>query len=238
MDNVKWPNIPEITSDDPQADVKKSLYEAKLEIVKAGQLAIIERETHRIQNEKESQVANDFELVKNQWAHEYELDKEVQSAYIDIAKGQIERSIKRAEYVQAAASAIMALYTGILALTFSIGSSPLPARGMAPAFFLGLAIVFSAAYVSFIEDAGKIKGPSPTGLLYERQKTRRNTFIKWTKIIVLQRSNYLRLSVIHLGLGVLFLPAPYLGLNGFIVFSLVIVGLILSYIFAIKLPDN
>jgi len=142
----------------------------------------------------------------------------------------------KAEFVQKVAAAIGTAYVAILGLSFSVAKDsparPLPAAGIAPTFFLGLAFFMAAAYVAFITKPKDVKGEPPQGVLRADQHRRRNDFILWTRSAVLRRSYLLRVSVISLGFGILFLPAPYLDLagNAALVWILMAVGAILVFL--------
>lgn len=75
--------------------------------------------------------------------------QDLNSAYLDVAKEQIGRSQARATFVAQAAAAIGTVYTAILGLAFGFihGSErPVPATGIIPAIFIGLALVLAGAY--------------------------------------------------------------------------------------------
>jgi len=84
----------------------------------------------------------------------------------------------------------------------------------------------------FITKPKDVKGEPPQGVLRADQHRRRNDFILWTRSAVLRRSYLLRVSVISLGFGILFLPAPYLDLagNAALVWILMAVGAILVFL--------
>lgn len=71
------------------------------------------------------------------------------ASYLDVAKEQIGRSQARATFVAQAAGAIGTVYTAILGHAFGFihGSErPVPATGIIPAIFIGLALVLAGAY--------------------------------------------------------------------------------------------
>ena len=67
-----------------------------------------------------------------------------EQALLDVAKGTLDRARANADLVQKASAALVPLYTGALALAFSVGDHPLPLRGLIPTILLGLAVVAPA----------------------------------------------------------------------------------------------
>jgi hypothetical protein len=208
MSENRWPTLPEVGKNDPQAEVKKVRYQAELDDVKATQQADIERE-------------------KASWANEYTLRQADLNAYVEVAKGQIERSRAGAQFVQTAAAAISGAYVAILGLSFAVSdelSSPLPARGIAPTIFLGLSIALTTVYLAYLTKPKEVAGAVPQDLLYEMQRERRDAFIRWTKATVLARVKWLQSAVVSLALGVAFLPVAYLPIGNIVVWILVALG--------------
>ena len=99
-------------------------------------------------------------------------------------------------------------------MTFSVSGRQLPIRGVVPAIFLGLAIVLSMVYVAYVTRPENIDlddqiPNSPP----ERMQTRPDNFLRMVTVVVDRRAYWLRASVIALGLGVLFLPAPFIAFS-------------------------
>ena len=205
---VNWPELPKVDQNDPQADVKKLLYQAQLDVTKVEYQADIERE-------------------KADWKSEYVQAQAVNSAYLDVAKSSLERTTSRANFVQTAATAISGVYVGALGLSFAAAQAKyLPARGIAPALFLGIAIFLVAIYTSFVTKPEDVKVPSSDGTLPGWQRQRRDTFVLWTRAAILRRRHFLQASVISLGIGAFLLPLPYVDVSNGVVFFLVIAGLL------------
>ncbi|MFF0342828.1 hypothetical protein [Kribbella sp. NPDC004875] len=131
-------------------------------------------------------------------------------AVMTVAKGGIDRARASAEFVQKAATAIFALYTGALTLAFSVTDNPLPARGILPSLFLGFAILLATAYLAFLTKGDKVKDPADASGTLQAQLNRARTFVQWTNTSVLNRAPLLRCAVVALGIGVVSLPAPFL----------------------------
>lgn len=184
IDDVDWPPKPTDATD------RVEWIKARVELRKArGDAEIAQR-----QAEIDADIASEA-------AYE--------AAVLEVAKGSIDRAQASADNVQKSATAIVTLYTGLLALAFSVSSHPLPSRGLIPGILLGIAIVLSTAYVAYISKPGSIKEPPPTTSLRELARRRLVTFILWTRQRNLERSYLLRSSVIALGVSLAFLPAPF-----------------------------
>ncbi len=214
-----WPDLPKFEQEDRLAALQKEIFMAELEVAKQRQLADIEVAKQQQLAHKEADPNQIDDLVKADNDHENALDQAIQDAYIEVAKGDLERRTGRADLVQKAAAAIGSAYTGILALSFSLDKQQLlPAQGIVPTIFLGLAVCFSTAYIAFL------RKPSPrnegaytsTGIVPLDQVLRRNAFVNWATAGSWQRVYLLDASILCLGAGVIFLPSAYLALHGWI----------------------
>jgi hypothetical protein len=191
--DVEWPDLPDIEKDDPQADAKLKLYQAQLD-------------------HQAAETSADLERQKLGFSNEFAQAQAVNAAYLDVAKGQMDRAGTRGQFVQTAAAAVATVYSGVLGFAFAAGGhKQLPARGAIPTFFLGLSIVLSAVFLSYLQVAPPTTGEAPTGGFVEDQRIRRNTFIEWTGKNALRRVYFLHCAVISLGFGVIFLASPYVG---------------------------
>jgi hypothetical protein len=141
---------------------------------------------------------------------------EFQKALLDVAKGGIDRSRANAETVQKAAGAIGTIYTGILGVTFSVTSRPLPARGVLPAVFLGIAVALSTAYLAYMsrrEDMSEnTLAAGKTGLAGQFERV--SFLLRWVRRTVRRRAWLLRSSVVGLALGVVLLPVAFISWGG------------------------
>jgi hypothetical protein len=137
------------------------------------------------------------------------------SAFVDVGKGSIERTRAAAEAIRNAAGAIGIIYTGVLGLAFSTDKA-LPTRGLIPAVFLGLAIVFSTAFVAWlprtVEDS-EVDWPNDTDHVRVDLRNRTDMFLKWVREGTLRRRSYLRGAVLALGFAIAFLPVAFLSLG-------------------------
>jgi hypothetical protein len=162
------------------------------------------------------------------YTSEAELNKSIHDARLEVAKAAIERGQSGAEFVRNAAAAIVTLYTGILGLAFAATdpAKPLPPRGVAAAVFLGLALAFASAYAALLTSTPAAKAPTPHAQLEVFQERRLNAFVDWVSAIAFGRLYFLHASVLALGAGVLFLPAPFLAVSDCAVVVVAGVGLL------------
>lgn len=150
-------------------------------------------------------------------ANESDFHKAIHAAYIEVHKAKLDRTTAAATFITTASGAIGTLYTGLLALAFSVQGDhprPLPARGLAPAIFLALAFFFSVLRVGFVTRSGQrghIIGPAQT---WQGQERRLLEFMYWVDRGALARAWALRIAVVCLGAAVALLPLPFLKLSG------------------------
>jgi hypothetical protein len=170
----------------------------RLELLKAKLAWIAERAKERA------------ERVQSEVQADLDLNKAFHEALIETAKAGIDRSRSSADSVQKAATGILALYTAVLGLAFSVGENPLPSRGVIPAIFLGMAVVFSTAYLAYLSKPRKVAGPDPQSSFRAAALARSSAFIRWAGSPVQRRAYWLRASVVALGVALAFIPAPFL----------------------------
>jgi hypothetical protein len=222
---MPWPSIPSGRENDV-VEYNKILYKGQVE----EELA--RRQDAATAASKEAE--RDAERQKAAWDAEYALRKTVHDTRLEVAKAAIERGRAGAEFVRNAAAAIVTLYTGILGVAFatSAGAERLPARGVAPAVFLGLAVALSTAYVAFLTRAPSIQAPAPHSSLSVSQERRLNAFSDWASRITLSGAYFLHSAVVSLGWGVLLLPAPFLRVNNGLVWIVAAIGLVATALVA------
>lgn len=224
-DQIKWPDLPDMVADDPQANVKLELYKAKLDMIKSKYQFEIELAKELAQE--------DFNRETADYANEFATFQEVYNGYIEVAKGGIDRALQRADFVQKVAAAIGTAYVGIIALSFSIEKgTALPVTGIIPTIFLGLSFFLAAMFVSYLTQPDTIKEEPSDGTLRGSQTSRRNTFILWTRRAIMRRGYFLKASVVSLGISIFFLPAPYLKI-GMVLWWLVLIGIVLTFLIPI-----
>ena len=212
QDASGWPTRADCQGAAGYAD---SLASAKLEVRKKR----AEQEIEHAKALYEAQIAlktAEVEADRALWKTYYE-------SVFEVAKGSMDRARSSAELVQKAAGAIVTLYTGALALAFSVSDNPLPWRGLIPAFFLGLAIVLSTGFLAYLpqewpeeevtekDEASNQKEPRVEGLLGDALAAQ---FIRWSREAAIQRSSWLRGSVISLAVALFFLPAAFVEWGG------------------------
>jgi hypothetical protein len=181
-----WPD----PGDDPAR--QKQIFDAEIAAAQEHAKAV----DARVQAEADAELANHAEFHK---------------ALIAVGQGSIERARASAETVQKAATGILALYTAVLGVAFSVTENALPSRGVIPTLFLGTAVVCSTAYLAYLTQPGGSSAPRPTGGFRPASLERSRAFIRWAGNTARHRAYWLRASVVSLGVALMFLPAPFLG---------------------------
>jgi hypothetical protein len=197
-----WPTSL-VKDDDPgKAAAEKSIFEAEVADV-ADQL-----KTQRARQDTEAGTETTW-LAEGRTANITEMGKFTSQMY-QFVGAAVDRSRAAADTVQKASAAIATLYTGVLALVFSVTDNPLPPRGIIAPIFLGSAVVLSTAYVAYIGDKQLTVTEQPPGGAVEPAAMQRLTI--YTDLISAfadKRAAYLRASVLGLGAGLLFIAAPF-----------------------------
>ena len=84
-------------------------------------------------------------------------------AIYEVQKGSIDRVRSGAEFVEKAAAGILAVYSAVLGVVFSVSDkAPLPVRGLIPAIFLALALVLAAFFLALPKGIVKVGTPADT----------------------------------------------------------------------------
>lgn len=127
----------------------------------------------------------------------------------EVAVAGVERARDNAKFVQTAASAVFAVYTGLLALVYSVTDNPLPLRGAWAGVFLGLSVAFATAYLSFPTDDRPVQlsGAATGGV--QLQYARTANLVRWIRAGTHRRTYASRAAVLSLLFGVLFITAPF-----------------------------
>lgn len=141
------------------------------------------------------------------------LQQEYYKAVLEVGKGSIERARSSAEIVQKSSAAIVTLYTGVLALAFSVTDNPLSEKALFSTVLLGLAIVLSTAFLAYVPSPGDSDTPDSAGDEQQLGERLTNMFVRWNRDVALNRGHLLRASVIALAGAVLLLPAPFIAIG-------------------------
>lgn len=222
-DAFSWPELPAGSADDQQLEYKKILFQAQVDAAAAKLRASVDAAN--------AQAATDTQKTQAAWANEYALYQALYAAYLDVAKGALDRAQSRAQFVQTAAAAVSTAYAGILALSYSVSSSapkvhPLPVQGIFATFFLGLAIALATAYLAYFTRHDSVPGPGAGASLGQQQQARLAAFITWATNPILSRVDFLHASVVSLAVGVASLPVAYMSLSTGASIALVVIGLV------------
>jgi len=194
MSSEPWPFAPSDSHGWPEPGTDTKLYEAQLEVRKKR----TDEEIARAAAERAADQAVAQEFYKG---------------IIEVAKGSIDRSRASAEFVQKAAGAIAVIYAGVLGVAFSVAERPLPTRGVIPAIFLGLSIVFATSFIAWLpnleaEARWATKDESPPGTpLKDRLAV---LFIRWNRRTAVHRRKWLRAGVVALAAAIALLPAAFI----------------------------
>lgn len=128
------------------------------------------------------------------------------AAQYEVGKGVLERRAASVDLVQKGAATVITLYTALLALVFKADGRTLPSRGLIPAILLGAAVVFSTVYVAYL------RPPDEVAPDFDDDPEGRLASFSWSvSTLALRRAEWLRWSILSLGLAFAFLPAPFVG---------------------------
>lgn len=191
------------SSPDPSDEMRRIFLQSALDLQKMDRQAEIDRAA--------AQRNSKYELEKAKWSAEYEQGNAYHAAIVAHSTASLDRAIAGAEFVEKAAAAIGVIYAGLLGLVFVADKNPMPARGAIAALFLGLAIALAAAYLAFLKKASQVPGRKPASGLRKTQEERTFFYERWVRAGVMSRRYSARAAVIALAVGVMFLPAAFIG---------------------------
>lgn len=214
-DEAPWPEPP---SDPPQAqvDFAKMHYQAQIDEVKARYQAAIDeakaqwRDAASLVAERRKQDAAHDEALA---ATDDKLREAVHGAYLEVAKGSLDRSLQRANFVTAVAGAAGTSYAALLALVYSVSAdtpNPMPARGILPTIFFGISLLLCAYYIAYIRAATRRGHYIPAGTGPHIRERRMLFFVEWIMGSVTRLAWALRTSLVSLGVGLALIPLPFL----------------------------
>jgi hypothetical protein len=187
-DDLGWPTP---TAGDAESELK--VLEGRVAARKARIEAAIAR----------AQAKVDADIAQN---------ADFQKALIETAKGVLDRARTGADTVQKTAGTVGTLYAAVLAVSFSVADRPLPARGVLPAFFLGISLVFAASYLAYLNRKDPQEGlhTSKRWLAGLDGQFQRVTFLlAWSRLSAQRRAPLLQSALVALGLGVVLLPIAF-----------------------------
>jgi hypothetical protein len=147
------------------------------------------------------------------------------TAYIEICKSSLDRSVKRAEFLTATIGAVATTYTTLLGINYAVANGkPLPERAMLPVIFLGIALLLAAVYVAFLRKTVTARRLLPTSVGGQVAEERLKTFMEWTFAGVLSRTWALRTAIVSFAVGVALLPLPFVAISNHTGAALAVVG--------------
>lgn len=159
--------------------------------------------------------------------NEAALLKSIHDAYVETTQKSLDRAITRATVVTTATGSITTIYTGLLALVYSLDTTKGKALSLValfPALFLGAALVLVAIYAALIKRTTAVGPFLPSGIGGQVAELRLVTFMRWCFAGVLARSWALHAGIASLGVGLAFLPLPFVRLAGWIQLLLFLAG--------------
>jgi hypothetical protein len=194
------PSVPLPPEKERGTETLKQRYQAQLDDL------LDERKTGRAQEENRSRAGQQ----EGEDNLELEVLKSYHAATLDAAKASVDRRRAGAAAVQGAATAIAALYTGVVGLAFSVSDRPLPWRGILPEVFLGLAVVLATMYLAYHAGRTTVPGPAGRGSPREGAAEYVEAFIRWISAIGRVKNGWLNASLVALAVGLVFLPTPFI----------------------------
>ncbi len=206
-EDFTWPSLQDALGSPETLDLRKALFQSQLDVEKARQLA-------ELVEEDKARAAANADSAKAEYAAYYAKMQSVFAAYVDTTKAAIDRAQARAMYINTVASAISALYTGILAFRFvskvdDKAAPNLPLRGFVPVLFLAVAIVLATVYLSYLSQRRDTTTVKTSGNLVKNADYALEGYICWVKEIIEPRLPFLHGAVVSLGLGVAALPIAF-----------------------------
>ncbi|MCO5216524.1 MAG: hypothetical protein M9953_11085 [Thermomicrobiales bacterium] len=238
LPDYPWPDLPQPQNNEEFTDPEKERYKTLL----AAHTANVEKQLGKHYSDRQhdeaievinlnaeiaARVAEETREYERQVANDAFRNESLMtfySAYIDVAKGAVDRQQKHGELIQAAAIAIGTLYTGMLAYIYVSADKAtkqsadlgqlLPARAIIPTVFLGVSIVLAMAYVAFrmavVETAESQPGEAD---ILPRLEGERNRYVEWAVQPPGWRVRLVQLSIISLGFGVASMPLGFVKMS-------------------------
>lgn len=137
-----------------------------------------------------------------------------EEAIYGVITGAMERAKNSVTVIQAASTALLGIYTGLLGFVYSATGEPLPLRAIVAPVFFGLAVLLSTYYTSFISPRLST-GPSgaylPTsGAPEKRVGERINSLVAYVGDLTTRRAWALRAAVAALAVGLATVALPFI----------------------------
>jgi hypothetical protein len=152
-----------------------------------------------------------------------QIDEESRKKFYDkayeLASAAVDRSRNAAEMVQKSGAAIVSIYSGVLAVVFTVTRNPFPVRGILTPTFIGISIACCAAYSGFVGAGDKFPFVAPLDRTLVSQRelrafVRYSIFSQVATELSMRRIWLLHTSVTALAIGVVFLAAPFIDFQG------------------------
>ena len=140
----------------------------------------------------------------------------VQTAYLEVAKGKLERADKAAERVATAAAGVGTIYAAVLALVYTAdpkATREFPPRAIAPAILLGVAFFLSVYSVAYSRSGRRTFDLIKPATTWQDQQERLLAFLQWMDRGARAGTWAIRSAVIFLGAAVVLLPVAFVDLS-------------------------
>jgi hypothetical protein len=146
-------------------------------------------------------------------ANEAALLKSVHDAYIEVTKATLATSLTRVNVVTGSVAAIATIYTGLLALVYAAKpneGSKLDFEAVLPGVFLGMSLVLVSIYAAMLKKGSTSTGLLPSGDGGDIVQQRLILFMQWAFNGMLKKTWALNAGIVSMGVGVVYLPLPFL----------------------------
>jgi hypothetical protein len=141
--------------------------------------------------------------------------KSIEAAYIATSQSSLDRALTRMNVVTASVSAVIGLYTALLAYVYTVNTKDtsgisLSLVAFVPVLFLGLSLFLVTVYAALLRNKITVGPFLLTGLGVEIAEIRLLTFMNWCFAGVLARRWALHAGIVSLGVGVATLPIAFI----------------------------
>lgn len=142
-----------------------------------------------------------------------ERDAAFEDTLFTVITGATDRAKNAVTVLQGAATALLAIYTGLLGFVYSATGEALPLRAIITPVFLGLAVLLSTYYTSFVyprvgdtTSGATLPTSTPRDL---RMAERVDALVLYVGVLTQRRAWALRAAVVALSIGLVAIALPF-----------------------------